>query len=120
MTGGRIIAIDIGGTQLRLALFENNAILAREAVPTGLLNDPAIWDALLVDMPMTAMLRNLGKMSAVGLLMPAADAQTGGTKPAKLVKPAARPQQKSQEELKALREKKLAKPVFENAAWILD
>ena len=35
MTGSRIIAIDIGGTQLRLALFENNAILAREAVPTA-------------------------------------------------------------------------------------
>ena len=35
MTDGRIIAIDIGGTQLRLALFENNTILAREAVPTN-------------------------------------------------------------------------------------
>lgn len=48
--------------------------LPREAVPTGLLNDPAIWDALLVDMPMTAMLRNLGKMSAVGLLVPGSEA----------------------------------------------
>ena len=41
MTGGRIIAIDIGGTQLRLALFENNAILAREAVPTDVTGGPS-------------------------------------------------------------------------------
>ena len=41
MTGGRTIAIDIGGTQLRLALFENNAILAREAVPTDVTGGPS-------------------------------------------------------------------------------
>ena len=41
MTGGRTIAIDIGGTQLRLALFENNAILAREAVPTNVTGGPS-------------------------------------------------------------------------------
>lgn len=40
----------------------------REAVPTDLLNDPNIWDALLQDMPMTAMIRNLAKMTAVGLI----------------------------------------------------
>lgn len=43
--------------------------LPREAVPTSLLNRPEIWEALLeVDMPYTAMLRNLGKMSSVGIL----------------------------------------------------
>ena len=41
MTGGRIIAIDIGGTQLRLALFENTDILAREAVPTDVTGGPS-------------------------------------------------------------------------------
>ena len=41
MTGGRIIAVDIGGTQLRVALFENNAILAREAVPTDVTGGPS-------------------------------------------------------------------------------
>lgn len=30
-------------------------------------NDPEIWEALLEDMPLTALLRNLGKMTAVGL-----------------------------------------------------
>ena len=44
--------------------------LPREAVPTGLLNERAVWDALLVAMPLGAMIRNLGKMSAVGLVAP--------------------------------------------------
>lgn len=44
--------------------------LPREAVPTQHLDSLEVWDALLVDMPMTAMIRNLGKMTAVGLLAP--------------------------------------------------
>jgi 60 kDa SS-A/Ro ribonucleoprotein len=31
-------------------------------------NDPEVWEALLEDMPQTALIRNLGKMTAVGLL----------------------------------------------------
>ena len=42
--------------------------LPREAVPTELLNRVDIWDALLADMPMTAMIRNLAKMTNVGLI----------------------------------------------------
>jgi 60 kDa SS-A/Ro ribonucleoprotein len=44
--------------------------LPREAIPTQWLNEVAVWDALLDRMPMTAMIRNLGKMTAVGLLKP--------------------------------------------------
>lgn len=33
-------------------------------------NDAAVWEALLEDMPQTALVRNLGKMTAVGLLAP--------------------------------------------------
>lgn len=33
-------------------------------------NDASVWEALLEDMPMTALVRNLGKMTAVGLLSP--------------------------------------------------
>jgi len=44
--------------------------LTREMIPNTLLNDPSVWEALLSKMPMTAMVRNLGKMSAVGLLKP--------------------------------------------------
>lgn len=44
--------------------------LPREVVSTALLNEPKVWEALLADMPMTAMLRSLGKLSQVGLLVP--------------------------------------------------
>jgi len=37
--------------------------LPREAIPTDHLNDPKVWEALLENMPMTALIRNLGKMS---------------------------------------------------------
>lgn len=52
--------------------------LPREAIKqTALLNSPEIWDALLGDengMPMTALVRNLGKMTNVGLLTPGSSA----------------------------------------------
>lgn len=48
--------------------------LPREAVPTEQLNSKDVWDALLVDMPMTAMIRNLGKMSSIELLAPFSEA----------------------------------------------
>lgn len=44
--------------------------LVREVIPTEHLNHVAVWDALLQRMPLTAMIRNLGKMSKVGLLTP--------------------------------------------------
>jgi 60 kDa SS-A/Ro ribonucleoprotein len=44
--------------------------LVRESVPTELLNEKAVWEALLEKMPMTAMIRNLGNMSKCGLLAP--------------------------------------------------
>jgi 60 kDa SS-A/Ro ribonucleoprotein len=42
--------------------------IPREALPTQLLNEPDVWTTLLQDMPLTAMIRNLGKMSSVGIL----------------------------------------------------
>jgi 60 kDa SS-A/Ro ribonucleoprotein len=44
--------------------------LPREAVPTPLLNDPAVWTALLERMPVTALLRSLAKLTAVGVIKP--------------------------------------------------
>ncbi len=44
--------------------------LPREAIPTEWLNSPEVWEALLTDMPMTAMIRNLATMTRVGLLAP--------------------------------------------------
>lgn len=47
--------------------------LPREAIPTNWLNDVDVWEALLMSgdgMPMTAMIRNLAKMTSLGLLKP--------------------------------------------------
>lgn len=44
--------------------------LVREHIPTKLLNSENVWAVLLENMPMTAMIRNLGKMSSIGLLKP--------------------------------------------------
>lgn len=44
--------------------------LPREAVPTDYLGEAVVWDALLDDMPVTALIRNLGNMGKVGLLVP--------------------------------------------------
>jgi 60 kDa SS-A/Ro ribonucleoprotein len=52
--------------------------LPRETVPTELLNSPKVWEALLMEgngMPFTAMIRNLGKMSSIGLLTPMSKAE---------------------------------------------
>jgi 60 kDa SS-A/Ro ribonucleoprotein len=56
-----------------ISLIENNG-LVRECIPTKWLNDADVWNALLQKMPMGAMIRNLGKMSNVGLLKPMSQA----------------------------------------------
>jgi hypothetical protein len=53
----------------------NEFDLPREAIPTQWLNEVAVWEALLERMPMTAMIRNLGKMTSLGLLAPFSDAK---------------------------------------------
>jgi 60 kDa SS-A/Ro ribonucleoprotein len=44
--------------------------LPREAVQTDHLASPDVWEALLEDMPMTAMIRNLATMTRVGVIAP--------------------------------------------------
>jgi 60 kDa SS-A/Ro ribonucleoprotein len=46
----------------------SNGNLPREALPTELLNSPEVWRLLQETMPPKALLRNLGKMSSVGVL----------------------------------------------------
>lgn len=41
-----------------------------EMLRTEWKNDPEVWEALLEDMPQTALIRSLGKMTAVGVLAP--------------------------------------------------
>ena len=43
----------------------NEFDLPREAIPTQWLIEVVVWDALLERMPMTAMVRNLGKMTSL-------------------------------------------------------
>lgn len=49
--------------------------LTWEMLPTEVLKDPAIWMALLPKMGLTAMIRNLGKMSAIGVGSPLSEGQ---------------------------------------------
>jgi 60 kDa SS-A/Ro ribonucleoprotein len=49
--------------------------LPREAIPTEFLNDVKVWEAMLPNMPATALLRNLGKMSSIGLIGPLSEAE---------------------------------------------
>ncbi|EPB67181.1 TROVE domain protein [Ancylostoma ceylanicum] len=44
--------------------------LVREHIPTEVLNSVPVWQALLPKMPMTAMIRNLGKMQSIGAVTP--------------------------------------------------
>ncbi len=48
----------------------NDCDLPRQAIPTQWLNEVEVWDALLQRMPLTALVRSLGKMTAVGLVKP--------------------------------------------------
>ncbi|MFA5490238.1 MAG: TROVE domain-containing protein, partial [Candidimonas sp.] len=56
--------------------------LPREAIPTEFLNDVSVWEVLLYNgsenkntvMPMGAMIRNLAKMTSIGLLGPLSEA----------------------------------------------
>ena len=54
-------------TTTAIALMEKNKKIQREHLPTELLNTPQIWNALLSGMGMTALVRNLGKLSQVGI-----------------------------------------------------
>ena len=47
--------------------------LPRECIPTEMLNEVDVWKALFPKMPLNALIRNLGKMSNVGLIKPLSD-----------------------------------------------
>jgi 60 kDa SS-A/Ro ribonucleoprotein len=57
-----------------MAAFVLEHKLPREAVPTEWLREPAVWAALLEDMPMTALIRNLATMTRLGLVTPKGNA----------------------------------------------
>ena len=59
--------------QLRALIADHR--LPHECVPTEMKRHPEVWEALLPEMGLTAMLRNLGKMTQVGLLGAFSDAE---------------------------------------------
>ena len=69
-----LAAVDIcktAGCPASLAIeLINEYGLCFEQLSTSLLNEPDVWDALLQPMQLTAMIRNLGKMSSIGILGP--------------------------------------------------
>ena len=61
-------------TEERLVALIRTHRLVREHVPTPMLNSAAVWEALLHEMPMTALVRNLNKLTQVGVLAPGSPA----------------------------------------------
>ena len=62
------------GWKLHAIALTRDHRLPREALPSELLNQPEVWACLLENMPVTAMIRNLAKMTSVGLIAPMSDA----------------------------------------------
>jgi 60 kDa SS-A/Ro ribonucleoprotein len=48
--------------------------LPREGLPTELLKEPAVWEAMLPKMGLTALIRNLATMTRIGMLQSGSDA----------------------------------------------
>jgi 60 kDa SS-A/Ro ribonucleoprotein len=84
-----IVGGELTGANTRLEAFEKLKVttdvdeavrlivdnrMPRECVPTQLLNEKRVWEALLQDMPLTAMIRNLGNMTKIGLLQTKSEA----------------------------------------------
>ena len=58
----------------RAAALVREARLTREMIPTPLLRHAVVWEALLEEMPLTALVRNLATLTRVGVLAPGSDA----------------------------------------------
>jgi len=62
-------------TEAEVILILERSHLPWECVPTGFLKSPAVWESLLPTLPMTAMVRNLGRLSAIGMLTADSEAE---------------------------------------------
>lgn len=62
-------------TEKEIVNIINEYSLPREAIPTEFLNSKKVWDVLLPSMPATALIRNLAKMTSIGLISPMSDAE---------------------------------------------
>jgi len=73
LQGASLIQVEGLDVKNALRLIEDYK-LPREAIPTQFLTDPKVWELLLQDMPMTALIRNLATMTRIGLLTGVSDA----------------------------------------------
>lgn len=60
--------------EIVMALLNTYPDLPWETIPTQFLKSAKVWGALLPRLPMTALMRNLGRMSANGLIVPLTEA----------------------------------------------
>ncbi|MBV9110312.1 MAG: TROVE domain-containing protein [Gemmatimonadetes bacterium] len=65
---------DAGMEPARAAALVRMHRLTREMLPTQLLTEPVVWEALLEEMPLTALIRNLATLTRVGVLAPGSEA----------------------------------------------
>jgi len=57
-----------------IGILNSNRSLSWEMIPTEYLGSPKVWEALLPNLPMTATIRNLARMTKNGLLAPMSNA----------------------------------------------
>lgn len=69
------VMLSMDGTQVERALWGINHGLPREALPTEVVNAPEVQRAMLADMPIHALIRNLGNLTASGVLSNIADSE---------------------------------------------
>ncbi len=68
------LRVDAEMDPARAAALVREARLTREMVPTPLLRHAVVWEALLEEMPLTALVRNLATLTRVGVLAPGSEA----------------------------------------------
>lgn len=78
--GNHRLMLDYGVSPVEKTLYGIGLGLPREALPTEALNDPVVQRALLADMPIHALIRNLGNLTASGVLDNDADASVVAAK----------------------------------------
>jgi 60 kDa SS-A/Ro ribonucleoprotein len=74
ITGFKAISALGPGDEKRAIRLIQDYRLTLEHVPNTLLGSTEVWEALLPNLPPTALIRNLGKLTAVGLLKPLSSA----------------------------------------------
>lgn len=71
---GAVEAAKRAGSENEIVKLIEDHRLVRECIPTEFLNSTKVWDALLAEMPLGAMIRNIGKMTSIGLIAPMSEA----------------------------------------------